>query len=166
MPSNVSQSGRSFVGRHDDLWYFDRLPPTARKALAGAAFNWSAGSVHGPWRRSVPGFKTSTDIAARIAEADARQIAKDRKRLVAAVAAEDWAAIDSDTRAVALHEINCAIVKLRERGGLALIDDGLPGAPANAFQIIRKLINGFPLHRGRGSPTPEFGRSVNTGSQL
>jgi Family of unknown function (DUF6525) len=81
MSTNVSQGGRGFSGRHPDLWYFDRLPPTARKSLADAAFNWSAGGVHGAWRRGVPGFKTGADIAARIAEADARQIARDRKRV-------------------------------------------------------------------------------------
>jgi hypothetical protein len=28
MSTNVSQGGRGFSGRHPDLWYFDRLPPT------------------------------------------------------------------------------------------------------------------------------------------
>jgi hypothetical protein len=66
--SNASQVGRGFIGRHDDLWYFERLPHTARKALADAAFNWSAGALHSARRRGKRGFKTGPDIAARIAE--------------------------------------------------------------------------------------------------
>src|SRR5262249_7876310 len=81
MAGNASQAGRSFRGRHDDLWYFDQLPPTARQALAEAAFEWSSGSIHVAWRRGRPGYKTGADIAARVAEADACQIAKDRKRV-------------------------------------------------------------------------------------
>jgi hypothetical protein len=81
MPSNSSQSGRSFFGRHDDLWYFDRLPPTARQALAEAAFNWAAGWVYSQWRHGKRGFKTGPEVAARVVEADASQITKDRKRV-------------------------------------------------------------------------------------
>jgi hypothetical protein len=78
MPGNALQGGCAFRGRHDDFWYFDQLPPTARNALANAVFDWSSGWVHGAWRRGRPGFKTGADVAARIAEADARQIEKDR----------------------------------------------------------------------------------------
>jgi len=81
MTDNTSQGGPFFIGRHIDTWYFDRLPPTARKALAEAAFNWSSGAIYTAWRRSAAGFKTGPDCAARIAEADARQIAKDRRRI-------------------------------------------------------------------------------------
>jgi hypothetical protein len=79
--TNATQGGHRFYGRRDDLWYYDRLPPTARSALAGAAFDWAAGSLYGPWRRGLPGFVTGSDIAARIAKADAKQIAKDRRRV-------------------------------------------------------------------------------------
>jgi hypothetical protein len=78
--SNASQRGRYFIGRHPDLWYFDRLPPTARRALANAMFNWSAGAIHGAWRRRMRGFKTEADIARGVAKADANQVRKDRKR--------------------------------------------------------------------------------------
>jgi Family of unknown function (DUF6525) len=81
MPTNASQGGRAFGGWRPDLWYFDKLPPTARTALANAAFNWSSGAFHGPWRRGVPGYTTGAAVAARIAEADAHQIVKDRKRV-------------------------------------------------------------------------------------
>jgi hypothetical protein len=79
--SNASQGGSGWQGRHPDLWYYDRLPPTARAALAGAAFDWSSGWLYGQWRRGKPGFQTGPDIAAKVAAADARQIAKDRKRV-------------------------------------------------------------------------------------
>lgn len=78
--SNFS-SGSTFQGAHDDLHYFDRLPPTARRALANAAFDWSAGAVLGRWKRGQRGYKTGADVAARIAEWDAKQTAKDRKRV-------------------------------------------------------------------------------------
>jgi len=78
--SNATQGGRAFRGRHNDFWYFDRLPMIARLALANAAFNWSSGAIYGRWQRGLYGFKTGVDIAARIAEADAHQIAKGHKR--------------------------------------------------------------------------------------
>jgi hypothetical protein len=36
--------------------------------------------MYGRWQRGVRGFKTEADIAARIAEADAHQIAEGHKR--------------------------------------------------------------------------------------
>jgi hypothetical protein len=78
---NVSHGGPVFRGRHDDLWSLDRLPPTARAALANAAFDWASGFFYTRWRRGKHGFKTGADLAARVAEADASQIAKDRKRV-------------------------------------------------------------------------------------
>jgi hypothetical protein len=81
MASNTSQGGSSFRGCRPDFWYFDRLPPTARAALANAVFDWSSGWIYGRWRRARPGFKTGSDIKNRIAEAGARWIAKDRKRV-------------------------------------------------------------------------------------
>jgi len=79
--SNASQSGPGFRSVRPDWWFYDQLPPTARAALANAAFNWSAGSIHSAWRRGVPGYKTGADIAQAIAKADARQIEKDRERV-------------------------------------------------------------------------------------
>jgi hypothetical protein len=79
--SNVSQGGPVFRGRYPDLWYFDRLPPTARNALANAAFDWASGFFYTRWRRGKDGFKTGADIATRVAEADTNQIRRDRKRV-------------------------------------------------------------------------------------
>jgi hypothetical protein len=81
MADNASQGGSSFHGRRPDFWYFDQLPPTARNALANAAFDWSSGAFYSRWHRGVSGFKTGADIAARIAEWDREQIAKDRCRV-------------------------------------------------------------------------------------
>ena len=63
------------------------------------------------------------------------------RELVAAIEAEDWSTVDADTRMIALHQINSAITKLRERSGQAPIDDALPDEPLRAFQLIRNIIN-------------------------
>ena len=81
MDNASQQTSRVFRGRHDDFWYYDRLPPTARKALAEAAFDWASGWAYGAWQRGKKGLATGPDIAARIAQADARQIARDRQRV-------------------------------------------------------------------------------------
>jgi hypothetical protein len=39
-----------------------------------------------------------------------------------------------------IHEANAAITKLREKQGREPIDDPLPGAPPNVFQIIREIL--------------------------
>ena len=76
MSNNTSQGGRSARVTKPDLWYFDQLPPTARTALADAAFNWSSGAMFNRWKRGVRGYKTGKDIAARVASADASIIKK------------------------------------------------------------------------------------------
>jgi hypothetical protein len=78
--------------------------------------------------------------------------------LVAAVSAEDWSAVDADTRATALHHIDAAITALRERQKLPPFDDPLPGAPPNAFLMIREIINQLAKSPARGSP----GQTVET----
>jgi hypothetical protein len=62
-------------------------------------------------------------------------------QLVGMMRAIDWSEIDYPTRLTVISEINAAITKLREQHGLAPIDDPLPGAPDNAFRIIRAIIN-------------------------
>ena len=61
-------------------------------------------------------------------------------QLIGFVGAIDWGSIDHQTRLTVLHEVNTAITKFRERQGLDSISDPLPGAPPNAFQIIRAII--------------------------
>src|SRR5215468_4087226 len=68
------------------------------------------------------------------------------RQLVNFISAQDWGAVDADTRAIALHQINVAITALRESNGLLPFDDALPGARPNTFEIVRKIITGFPQH--------------------
>lgn len=71
MSGNATQGGSGARLAHDDFWYYDRLPPTARQALANAAFDWSAGYFYNRWNKGKPGFKTGQDIARHVASADA-----------------------------------------------------------------------------------------------
>jgi len=64
------------------------------------------------------------------------------RELVAFIEAQDWSAVDADTRLIALHEINNAITQLRERLGQEPIDDALPHEPLRAFQLVRNIVNG------------------------
>ena len=73
------------------------------------------------------------------------------RELVDAISAEDWAAVDADVRLTALHEINRAITKLRERlDEETPIDDGVVGD--NAFRAIKKIFESFPHQRGGHGP--------------
>jgi len=69
-------------------------------------------------------------------------------QLIGFIGAIDWGSIDYQTRLTILHEVNEAIVKFRESQKLDPIDDPLPGAPPNAFQVIRKILTQFPASRG------------------
>jgi len=83
-------------------------------------------------------------------------------QLVGFIGAIDWSGIDHQTRLVVLHELNTAITKFHEKRGLLPIDDRLPGASPNAFQIIREILaklpaplQARPMHPGalsRGKP--------------
>jgi len=79
------------------------------------------------------------DVMGRLMEQlKARRSARE---LVAFIESIDWTQIDTNTRMVAVHEINTAITKLREHADpLTPIFDPLPGQPENAFRIIRKII--------------------------
>jgi hypothetical protein len=69
-------------------------------------------------------------------------------QLIGLIAAVDWGSLDYETRLTTLHEVNAAITRYRERCGLDSISDPLPGAPPNAFQVIRKIITEFPASAG------------------
>lgn len=64
------------------------------------------------------------------------------RELLRFIEAQDWNVVDADTRLIALHEINAAITELRERNGLAPIDDALPGERPNVFVHIKDQL--FP----------------------
>jgi hypothetical protein len=74
---------------------------------------------------------------------------KSARELVDAITAEDWSVVDADTRFICLHEINTAICRLRERNGLVVIDDPLPGELDNAYRIIKAMFDKFPAPAGR-----------------
>jgi hypothetical protein len=65
-------------------------------------------------------------------------------QLIGLIGAVNWSSIDYSARCVVLHEVSTSIAKHRERQGLPVIDDPLPGQPDNAFRIIRKIITEFP----------------------
>jgi hypothetical protein len=71
------------------------------------------------------------------------------RALVDFITAQDWSAIDGSVRAVALHQINVAITKLRERTNpKEPISDSLDDECPNAFQLIRAIVNQFPAPVG------------------
>jgi hypothetical protein len=71
-------------------------------------------------------------------------------RLVAITYARNkWSCV-CDCRLIALHEINVAITKLRERNGLAPIDDALPGERPNVFIRIKEQL--FPRKPKEAAP--------------
>src|SRR6516225_10551924 len=82
------------------------------------------------------------------------------RELVDFIAAQDWSVVDTDTRFTALHEINIAITKLRERNGQEPISDPLPGAPENAFRIIKNLFKSFPPRAGERAEAIGIGENM------
>jgi hypothetical protein len=52
----------------------------------------------------------------------------------------DWTTINYDTKLVVIHEINNAITAFREKQGLELIDDNLPGEPETPFRQIKAIM--------------------------
>lgn len=59
---------------------FDKLPPSARTALANAAFDWAPTSIYRAWNRGAKGFKTGAQIARAVAGWDKDAHAKDVKQ--------------------------------------------------------------------------------------
>jgi|SRR5215471_6446357 len=70
------------------------------------------------------------------------------RELVSAIEAMDWSTVDANTRLIALHEINTAIMRLRERLGQEPIDDALWGEPLRASQRIKQIITEFSAPAG------------------
>jgi hypothetical protein len=71
--------------------------------------------------------------------------------LLACVRRTDWSTISYDTRLTVLHQINQAIMRLRERNGMAPIDDPLPGQPDNVFRRIQQTLFAAPPGAHPGS---------------
>jgi hypothetical protein len=53
---------------------------------------------------------------------------------------QDWSAVDIEIRFIVLHELNSAIVRLRERNGLDGISDPLPGQKESLFRTVKALL--------------------------
>jgi hypothetical protein len=71
--------------------------------------------------------------------------------LLACVQRIDWSAISYDVRFTLLHQINQTIARLRERNGMAAIDDPLPGQPDNVFRRIKQMLFAAPPGAHPGS---------------
>jgi hypothetical protein len=63
----------------------------------------------------------------------------------------DWSSVSYDVRLTVLHQINQAITRLRERNGMAGIDDPLPGQPNNVFRRIKHMLFAAPPGANPGS---------------
>jgi len=64
--SNAHKVGRSSRASKPDLWYYDRLPPTARAALANAERDWSSAWIYNAWRKAKTGYKTGQQCADQV----------------------------------------------------------------------------------------------------
>jgi hypothetical protein len=62
--------------------------------------------------------------------------------LLACVQGIDWSTVSCDVKLTVLHQVNEKITHMREKRGIASIDDPLPGQPDNAFRRIKSLL--FP----------------------
>jgi hypothetical protein len=62
----------------------------------------------------------------------------------------DWGALSVDTKFEVLHVINERIAAMRERHGLAGVDDPMPGQPDNVFRRIKARL--FNSHNGDVRP--------------
>jgi hypothetical protein len=72
--------------------------------------------------------------------------------LLACMQRIDWDTVSYDVRFTVLHQINQTIMRLRERNGLAAIDDPLPGQPDNVFRRIKEQL--FPRKRKEAAAGP------------
>jgi hypothetical protein len=64
----------------------------------------------------------------------------DAAKLIELVRRGPWRSTEAETRLEVVALVNAAITRLRERNGLEPFDDGLPGEPPTAFQIVRELL--------------------------
>ena len=64
---------------------------------------------------------------------------REARELLRFIEAQDWTAIEAETRHIALHEVNVAVMRLRQRNGMAAIDDPLPGQPGQPDNVFRRI---------------------------
>src|SRR6516165_2710611 len=73
------------------------------------------------------------------------------RELVDFIAAQDWSVVDTDTRFTALHEINIAITKLRERNGQEPIIRSAAWCPGERVPDHQEPVQEFPAACGGAS---------------
>jgi hypothetical protein len=79
------------------------------------------------------------------------------RELVNFIAAQNWELVDADARAVALHEINAAICRLREKLGQPPIDRRAAGRTRDRVPNHSRDTHEFPAAGGKVGRT-EFGK--------
>ncbi len=62
--------------RQNKMAAFDKLPPSARKALANATFSYAPQPIRTRWTRQLVGYRNGVEIAKTIARWDRDEIAK------------------------------------------------------------------------------------------
>lgn len=73
-----NSKGSYYSTTENSMTAYDKLPPTARRALQDAAFCWAPQPVLTRWRKGRAGYKTGADIAKTVAKWDRSKIAKMR----------------------------------------------------------------------------------------
>jgi hypothetical protein len=76
----INSQGSYRVTNENQMKAYDNLPPSARRALQDSAFNWACPPLVTHWRKGARGYKTGKDIAATLAQAEAKRHAKDVRR--------------------------------------------------------------------------------------
>ena len=69
-----NSSGAYYTTPENAMKAFDKLPPSARKALAEAAFNYAPQPIVTRWRRGQHGYRTGPEIADAVARWDRKRL--------------------------------------------------------------------------------------------
>jgi Family of unknown function (DUF6525) len=76
--STISTGSYSYASKDNQWKAYERLPPSVRRALQDAAFDWASYPI---WRRWNAGKVSTPELVKAIAKWDADQIKRDRKRI-------------------------------------------------------------------------------------
>jgi hypothetical protein len=74
--------------------------------------------------------------------------------LLGRVQRTEWSTVSDNVRGMVLHQINQSIIRLRERNGMAGLDDPLPGQPDNVFRRIKQTLFAPPPHGAHPGSNP------------
>lgn len=81
MTDTNSGGGSYYTTPQNSMKAFDKLPPSARRALAFSNNDWAVQPVLTRWRNGQRGWKTGPQVAERVAEWDRKESAKYRRRM-------------------------------------------------------------------------------------